>query len=318
MRLRGVVDFILPNQSELQSFSEYSSYDVEQYKLKFMVNVNHANYGEFDTARVFDREGMVEIKDGGFGVLHVSGFTGHVNDVFINPTHVKQLKIQNGEKVKVKSRKVRENYPEIAIEIDRIDNESTCSFDELESKPLDNSILIGANDIKAVNLGGRYYVNPSKDSYIVTNEIARLIQEKNKNIVVETLYLNAMIDKLPVGSPVKTNYIAFSKADEEVINGTNLFFERAKRIAEKGNNVVVVINEISQYAKSNNNIYLKSGLVGEISNKTSFLTKSLLGTAKNTNKGSITIIVVDPLRLPTGIYDLFKYDILPIFHETIK
>ena len=145
-----------------------------------------------------------------------------------------------------------------------------------------------------------------------------MIQEKNKNVVVETLYLNAMIDKLPVGSSVKINYIPFTKSDEEVINGTNLFFERMKRIAEKGNNVIVVINEISQYAKSNNNIYLKSGLGGEISNRTSFLTKALLGNAKNTDGGSITIIAVDPLRLPTGIYDLFKYDILPIFHETIK
>ena len=91
-----------------------------------------------------------------------------------------------------------------------------------------------------------------------------------------------------------------------------------KRLAEKGKNVVVVVNEISQYTKSYNNIYLKSGMSGEISNRTSFLTKALLSTAKNTNSGSITIVAVDALRLPRGIYDLFKYDILPIFHETVK
>lgn len=313
-----VVDFILPNQSELQSFSEYSNYDSEQDKLKFMVNVNYADYSDSDTIKTFEREGVVEIKEGGFGVLHVSGFTGHMNDVFVNPTYIKQLQLLNGEKIRVKSRKVRENYPEIAIEVCRLDKQSNINFDELQPMPLKGDIQVGCNDIKMAKFGGRYYVSPSKDSYRETEEIARLIKENNTNVVVETLYLNAMIEKLPFGSSVSINNIPFNKSDEEVINGTNLFFERMKRVAEKGNNVVVVINEISQYAKSNNNIYLKSGVVGEISNRTSFLTKALLGCAKNTDNGSITIIAVDPLRLPTGIYDLFKYDILPIFHETIK
>ena len=311
-----VVDFILPNKTELQSFNEYK-FNSDQDKLQFMVNMNHAEYGDINLDEVRDREGVVEVKEEGFGVLHVSGFTSHDNDVFINPVQIKQFKLKNGEIIKIKSRKVKENYPEVAFEISKAEQSTNNNFDDFQALPLSKKISLNSPDLTEFYLGGRYYVDPSYDSYKEVVDIAKELQ-KNKDIVVETLYLNAMIDKLPITREININQISFNKSDEDVINGTNLFFERMKRIAETGKHVVCVVNEISQYAKSNNNVYLKSGRVGEISNKTAFLTKALLSNAKYTGNGSITIIAVDPLKLPSGIYDLFKYDILPIFHNVLK
>ena len=92
-----------------------------------------------------------------------------------------------------------------------------------------------------------------------------------------------------------------------------MFFEKIKRKAETGKDVVVIINEISQFAKSYNNLNLKSNTYNEISNVTAFRTKQLLSNAKKTNLGSITIIAVDKLRVPTNIENLFKFEILPLF-----
>ena len=96
-----------------------------------------------------------------------------------------------------------------------------------------------------------------------------------------------------------------------------MFFEKIKRKAETGKDVVVIINEISQFAKSYNNLYLKSNTYSEISNVTAFRTKQLLSNAKNTDCGSITIIAVDKLRVPMNIENLFKFEILPLFDRVI-
>lgn len=313
-----VVDFILPNQSEIQSFNLNSEYENSQERLKFMVNMNYADYNNEISTKINEREGIVEIKPEGFGVLHVSGYFSSLKDVFINQIMVKQNKLKSGLKIRVKSRKIKENYPEIVHEILEIESSSNKNFDDQKSISLGGDYKLNCGGFSGFSLGGRYYVKPSYDSYKETYDIALEIQKNYPDLVVESLYLNAMLDKLPMETVVPVNFIEFCKSDEDVICGTNLYFDRLKRQAESGRDVVCVINEISQYAKSNNNIYLKSGKVGEISNRTGFLTKALLSTAKNTNYGSITLIAVDALRLPTGIYDLFKYDILPIFHNAVE
>ncbi len=313
-----VVDFILPNQNEMQSFNKETKYDMSQERLSFMVRMNETEFGPTDPNKVFVRDGIIEVKSEGFGVLHVQGFTSNVKDVFVNQILVRQLKLKSGELLNVKSRRVKDNYPEIAFEITRLEDESVENFDDLPAKPLSKKISLKCPDIKEFCLGGRYYVAPSYDSYYEVEDIANEIFDNISECKVEALYINAMREKLPYECHAKVNSIEFYKPDEDIINATNLYFERLKRIAERGNDIICVVNEITQYVKSNNNIYIKSGQMGEISNKTSFLTKSLLSTAKYTDKGSITIIAVDPLKLPTGIYDLFKFDILPIFNETIK
>ena len=139
--------------------------------------------------------------------------------------------------------------------------------------------------------------------------------KKYPNLKVETLFLNAMIERIMFRDDLSINYINFAKQDEDIVMGTKLYFERLKRIAETGKDVVVIVNEISQYAKSYNNIYLKSSSFNEISNVTVHRTKSLLSIAKNTDAGSITIIAVDKLRVPQNIENLFKFEILPLFNN---
>ena len=310
-----VVDFMLPNPQELQVFDDYSTYDDGNDRLRFMINMNHAEYGTSRVNETHEYEGIVEIKHEGFGVLHVMGYTSNMKDVFINPTQVKQLGLKSGEKLKVTSRKVKENYPDIAIKIERYEECSKYNFDDQEILPLESKIVPNFPNFKEFCIGGRYYIKPQSDSYVETANIARKLQQINPEMVVETLYLNAMPERLPYTKEIKVNSIAFNKSDEDIINATKLYFERMKRIAETGKDVVCIINEFSQYTKSYNNIYVKSGNAGEISNRIGYLTKLLLSTAKRTNNGSVTILVVDSLRVPTAIYDVFQYDILPIFHN---
>jgi len=311
-----VVDFIMPNQNEMKTFNEYSPYQEEESKFSFMVNMDSTvKYGDFDLRETFDREGIVELKPEGFGVLHVDGYTYSSKDVYINKVVIKQYDLRTGQKVVAECRKIKENYPDVAVSIKHMDKCGDYYFDDLELKPLSQPMNISATDITEFRLGGRYFVHPSGDSYETTANIASEIMSKYPNLKVETLFLNAMLERIPFNKKLITTYIDFSKQDEDVILGTKLYFERLKRIAETGENVVVVINEITQFAKSYNNIYLKSSSFNELSNVTVHRTKALLSCAKNTEHGSITIIAVDKLRVPQNIENLFKFEILPLFNN---
>lgn len=311
-----VVDFIMPNQNEMQTFREYSTFDDEQEKFNFMVNMESTiKYGDFDPKETFERSGYIELKPEGFGVIHVEGFTTSGHDIFVNKVTVKQYDLRTGQKVLAKCRKIKENYPEIAVNVKILDDVSDVYFEDLQVKPLSSPLNISANDIKEFRLGGRYFINPSTDSYDTTINLAVEIMKKYPNLKVETLFLNAMIERIMFRDDLSINYINFAKQDEDIIMGTKLYFERLKRIAETGKDVVVIVNEISQYAKSYNNIYLKSSSFNEISNVTVHRTKSLLSIAKNTDAGSITIIAVDKLRVPQNIENLFKFEILPLFNN---
>ena len=315
-----VVDLILPSQSEMQAFNDYTYGSYDEDKMRFMVRMDvNSGYGDSEVNSVFEREGVLEIKPEKFAVIHVDGYHSSYRDVFVNMIMVNQLNLKSGDKVLAKTRKVKENYPEIAYEITKLDKETGVNFDELQSQLLIEKVNILANDIKEFHLGGRYYVNPSYDSYRLTCDLVKEIQKLDvKNLQVSALYLNAMMERLPYESEINMTAIPFSRPDEEVIMGTNLYFERLKRYAESGMNVVCVINEISQYAKSYNNIYINNNNFQDVSSKASYMTKALFSNAKYTDKGSITIIAIDKLRVPTNIENMFKYEILPILNETIK
>jgi len=310
-----VVDLILPTQEELKSFNESLSYDADQERLHFMVNMDGATYDDDNSIEENNREGYVELKSEGYGVIHVDGFCSSNRDVFINRILVKQLKLKNGEKVIAKCKRIKENYPEIAFEITKITAPSDIDYDSLNPKPLGDYINICTTDLKRFKLGGRYFVNPIDDAYIETANIATEIKKKCSNVIVETLYLNAMLERIPYGEDITINSIPFSKVDEDVVIGTMLYFEKMKRLVEStGKDVVIVISELSQFAKSYNNISLKNSSYSEISNHTAYKLKNLLCVAKSTDNGSITIIVVDKLRVPQNIQNLFEYEIMPLFN----
>lgn len=309
-----VVDFILPSQDELKLFNEYTDYQLEQEKYHFMLNMDFAEYKDVDLGESI-KEGCVEIKSEGFGIIHVKGLLSDNDDVYVNKITIKQLKLRSGDYVRAKCKKVKDNYPLVAYEIVKISEHSDKNYDDMPAKPLSEELHISAPDLTKFKLGGRYFVHPSDDSYEVTANIALEIMKKYPSIVVETLYLNSMMERLPYNEKLVVNHIPFSRQDEDVITGTNLYFERIKRIAETGKHVVVVVNEITQFSKSYNNIYLKSSSYNEISNVTTHRTKALLSIAKNVGDASITIIAVDKLRVPLNIENLFKFEILPLFNN---
>lgn len=315
-----VVDLILPSQSDMQAFNEYTYGAYDDEKMRFMVRMdNKSGYGDVEVDSAFEREGILEIKPEKFAVIHVGGYYSSYRDVYVNMIMVNQLNLKSGDRVIAKTRKVKENYPEIAYKITKLDVETDVNYDELPAQILTEKVNISAPDISEFYLGGRYYVKPSYDSYEVTTDLVQKIQKLNiKNAQVEALFLNAMMERLPYDDTMNMTAIPFSRPDEEVVMGTNLYFERLKRYAENGKNVICVVNEIAQYAKSYNNIYIRNNNFQDVSNQASFMTKTLFSNAKYTDKGSITIIAVDKLRVPTNIENLFKYEVLPILNETIK
>ena len=68
-----VVDLILPTQEEFSSFDDSYEYEINQEKMRFMVNMEYAEYNSDENESDEHVEGLIEIKPEGYGVLHVQG-----------------------------------------------------------------------------------------------------------------------------------------------------------------------------------------------------------------------------------------------------
>lgn len=306
-----VVDFILPKPENLHEVNDEQLYDFAQDKFSYVLNMESASYGN-EKNEPHECSGCVEVKPEGYGVLHTKGICPSNDDVFISKNIVKQLNLKSGEMVKAWAKLIKEGYPENAYEITRKSPESTLDFDSENAVKLDGGVKIN-DDLIDFKLGGRYFIKTNADVYSVVPQVADSVIKNVKNAKVITFYLNAMRERINYNE-IKLDFVPFNKMDDEIMIAAELFFEKCKRLAEQGNNVVVVLSGLSQLAKSCNAVFLKNNNYQEVSPKTVFVIKNILATAKKISENcSISLICVDDLKVPKNIQEMFEFEILPLF-----
>lgn len=307
----NVVDFILPKPEDMHEVESSGDYNLAQDKFTWVLNMESASYG--GEIKPHKCSGIVELKPEGYGVLHIDGICPSERDVFVSKNIVKQLNLKSGDCVNCWAKLIKDGYPETAYEVVRVGEESKFDFDTAKTDRLGESHNIDEN-ISKFKLGGRYFLKTNEDVYDVVPEIAEKMKKEIKNTKVITFYLNAMIERINYECTAQLEYIPFNKMDEEVVIASDLFFEKCKRMVEKGNNVVVILSGLSQLAKSCNTVFLRSNNYQEVSAKTSFKIKNILALAKRFNEeSSLSLVCVDDLKIPHNILDMFEYEILPLF-----
>jgi len=313
-----VLSLILPNQDEKSDddycYSEYNNFDK---KLEFMISCNPTSIDWLDDGSDMDEEkeyqGIVEISSKGYGLIHVNELTRSNDDLYVSKPIVKQVSLRNGEEVKAKGKRIKPDYPKIAYDIVKISKNGEVGFDELSPSALGDIIKVNSKYINSVQLGGRYFIKTNDDAYFASEEIADKLHKTLPNCIVENLYINAMLEKVSLKNDFKINTIPFYKQDEDLLIAVNMYFDKMKILAENGNNVVIVMSSLTHFAKTCNNIQLKSYNYSDVSNNTAFMLKRLISSAKNTKNGSLTLIITDNLKAPQNIKNLFEYEILPLF-----
>lgn len=255
-------------------------------------------------------DGFVDIRKG-FGMLRKTDFIPRTTDKFISPILIKKFGLKSGDWVKGSSKFISADKPEVLVDVESENIERKFDF---EAK--DSIVGVALNNVpylRDISLGGRYQI-VAQNRCDKTDMLLEVLEYFGKQDKITAKYLVLNAGNVNQYKNIETTAFPFSVRDDDSIIATELYFENCKREVERGKNVVVIIDCLSQLVKNYNSVITNDVMHASIHPKTLHKVKELLGYAKSVDGGSLTIINIDAFVVPASIKSLFEYEINPLFN----
>ena len=279
--------------------------------------------------------GILEIMDEGYGFLRQESLLPGPNDVYISNSQIRRFGLRNGDTVVGQARPPKEGEKycsllrvETVNGLDADQSKGRPHFGQLtpifpdkmfdlESNPKNLSARL-INLVAPIGAGQRgLIVSPPKaGKTLLLKNIANAISAKYPDVHLMVALIGERPEEVTdMKRSVKGEVVA-STFDEPVENHTRvaeLALERAKRLAEIGKDVVILLDGITRLTRSYNLAMPPSGrtLSGGIDSVALYPPKRFFGAARNIEEGgSLTILatcLVDTgSRMDDLIYEEFK------------
>jgi transcription termination factor Rho len=280
--------------------------------------------------------GLLDILPEGYGFLRTTGFLPGQQDVYVSLSQVRRFALRKGDTVsgKVRQPKDNEKYPAL-LQIDTVngvDPETAKArpvFEKLtplfphdrfrlETGPTDVTGRI-IDMVTPIGKGQRGMVvsPPKAGKTTVLKNIANGIIHSSP----ETHVIILLVDERPeevtdwqrTVTPAEVVYSTFDKPPDQHIQVTELVLERAKRLAEMGKDVAIILDSITRLARAYNLAAPASGkiLSGGIDSTALYPPRRFFGAARNIEEGGSLTIIASALvetgsRMDEGIFEEFK------------
>lgn len=262
-------------------------------------------------------EGMVDLREEGYGFLRLNGYLPSRDDAYISLRQTRQFGLRTGDIVRGKSRPAGRNEKNPALlQVDDVNGHQAhnqpprARFDELtpvypsERLPLElaadpSSLTVRAIDLIApIGKGSRVLVSapPRSDTTALLSQVVRSIEVNHPDVEV----LVALVDERPEEITAVERWVlrgsvaatAFDRPADEHASVAELVVERAKRMVESGKDVVVVLDGLTRLARAHQRATGEDRpLDGGIAPSALFAPKRLFGAARKADEGgSLTII----------------------------
>ena len=279
--------------------------------------------------------GILETMSDGYGFLRQSTFLPSADDVYVSQSQIRRFGLRNGDTVSGQCRPPRndEKYysllrieainginPELAKNRPPFGSLTPTFPDELlnlETSPSDLSTRL-INLVAPIGRGQRgLIVSPPKaGKTILLKSIANAITINYNDIHLMVCLIGERPEEVTDMQRSVKGEVISATFDEPVENHTRvseLVLERAKRIAETGKDVVILLDGITRLTRSYNLAMPPSGrtLSGGIDPAALHPAKRFFGAARNIDEGgSLTIIATCLIdtgsRMDELIYEEFK------------
>jgi len=283
--------------------------------------------------------GTLEIKStengAGFGFLRPEGLLPSSEDIYVSASQIRRFGLRNGDLVWGVIRPPREGEQFAAIL--RIEN--VCYTDpelsrqrpvfekltpvfpneklKLETEP--RRVATRIVDLFApIGKGQRALLvaTPKAGKTTLLKQIANAITANHPEVILMVVLVDERPEEVTdMARSVKGEIIAstFDRPAEEHIRVATLALDKAKRLAEVGKDVVLLLDSITRLARASNLVAQPSGrtLSGGMDPAALYFPKKFFGAARNIeNGGSFTIIgttlVETGSRMDDVIYEEFK------------
>lgn len=281
--------------------------------------------------------GVLEILPDGFGFLRSeeNNYLAGAEDIYVSPSQIKRFGLRKGDTIEGLIRPPKDNERYFAmLQVQKVNG---VDSDKIYNRPLfENLTPLHPNErftlevdkssltqrvidlIAPIGKGQRALIvaPPKSGKTMILQAIAHSIAENYKDAVLMVLLIDERPEEVTdMSRSVKGEVVAstFDEPADRHVQVAEMVIEKAKRLAEQGKDVVVLLDSITRLARAYNTVAPSSGrvLTGGLEATSLQKPKRFLGAARNIEEGgSLTIIATAMVdtgsRMDEVIFEEFK------------
>jgi transcription termination factor Rho len=280
--------------------------------------------------------GLLDILPEGYGFMRTSGYLPGPQDIYVSLSQVRRFMLRKGDTVTGKVRQPKDNEKYFALlQIDSVNGmdpepaKQRPNFEKLTPLFPDDRVRLEHSPeavseriidlVAPIGKGQRGMVvsPPKAGKTTILKQIANGFLNADPNMHVIILLVDERPEEVTdwqrTVEAAEVVYSTFDKPPDQHIQVTELVLERAKRLAEMGQDVAILLDNITRLARAYNLAAPASGkiLSGGIDSTALYPPRRFFGAARNIEEGgSLTIIssalVETGSRMDDGIFEEFK------------
>ncbi len=285
-------------------------------------------------------DGVLEVLPDGFGFLRSpeTSYLASPDDIYISPSQIRRFNLHTGDSIEgeVRTPKDGERYFAL-VKVDKINGQppeaskNKILFENLTPLHPDEPMAL-ERDIKAEeNITGRIIdmiapigkgqrglivAPPKSGKTVMLQHIAHAITSNHPNVAVIVLLIDERPEEVTEMQRSVRGEVVASTFDEPAtrhVQVAEMVIEKAKRLVEHKQDVVILLDSITRLARAYNTVVPASGkvLTGGVDANALQRPKRFFGAARNIEEGgSLTIIATALIdtgsRMDEVIYEEFK------------
>ena len=320
----------LSEHAEKLNIESHSGMNKQQLIVKILESQNEKEGG-------VTAEGVLEVLKEGYGFFRSPAFNylPGPDDIYVSPSQIKRFGLRTGHKVsgQIRPPKSKERFYAL-LKVDTVNSQDPAElqrailFDNLtplypeekfnlEVNPKDLSTRV-MDMISPIGKGQRGLIvaQPKTGKTVLLQKIANAITKNHPNVKMIILLIDERPEEV---TDMKRNVEAevisstFDEPPERHVAVADMVIQKARRMVEFGNDVVILLDSITRLGRAHNAVIPHSGkiLSGGVDSNALKKPKQFFGAARNTEEsGSLTIIATALIdtgsRMDEVIFEEFK------------
>ncbi len=324
--------------------------DEKYYAMLFLENVNGQSTADIlkdeeskmqstdvkDAGRYAELHiGVLDIMPDGYGFLRKENYLPGEDDIYVSPHQIKRYRLRRGDEISGKIRIPNESERfDALLYVEKVNDHPV---EEMQNrKVFERLVPVFPDEKLSLETGKRPFSTRIMDIFspvgkgqrgmivaapkvgktILLKEIANAIVANYPKMKLIVLLVDERPEEVTdFFESVKADvvYSTFDQPATNHIKASEMVLERAKRLVEIGEDVVILMDSITRYARANNLVVPPSGrtLSGGIDPEALYLPKKFFGAARNIREGGSLTILATALvetgsRMDDVIFEEFK------------
>lgn len=282
--------------------------------------------------------GILEIMPEGFGFIRCENYMPGENDVYVSPGQIRRFNLKTGDIIegRLKHKLISEKFAAL-LYIEKVNGlslgkaKTRVAFEDLTPIFPNERIKLETGKhnmamrifdlVSPIGKGQRgMIVSPPKaGKTTLLKEVAKSITQNNPEMHMIILLIDERPEEVTdikeaiEGDNVEVIYSTFDELPEHHRRVSEMSIERAKRLVEHGQDVVILLDSITRLARAYNLVVPASGrtLSGGLDPAALHMPKRFFGAARNMREGGSLTVLATALvdtgsRMDDVVYEEFK------------